>query len=368
MDRMTGKRLVAIAWLVSMVGSAGAQEFATPKDRPATPPGAGITALRSPDMQDPTNAALRHYRAWTMARTDNLTEFDELWKNESELKPGWQPSAKLREMMGTLGDYIATARLAAELRDADWGVEYSDGFMAILPHLGLLRREAKVLEMAARVELASGPQADRVLAARSLAACFRLGRHPISDKTVISTLVGGAIANRAALATGALLDQGLIGPAEAAIILEGARALDASDPFNFDGALRGEMWLAASAFAKTGPDAGKQAGQVARELVSMNQADASLQEVVRKIERMDEQTLRDDVLKHGAFFAIARQAVKDGGPDAPAKLADLEKRAVAGEFGVTLQLTAPSIATGYKSNQKNKDAVAAIVSRLEAVK
>lgn len=348
-----------------------AQEFKRSAEPMAAPPGTGIETLRSPDMRDPTNAALRHYRAWTMARTEDLSEFDTLWSAESELKPGWKPSAALRQSIAKLSDYAELSLQASRLKDADWGVEYSDGFMALLPHLGLLRREARVLEMRARVGLADvGAEraAARADAARDLAACFRIAQHPASDRVLISTLVSGAIAGRAAAVVTFLIDQGELTAAEAPVLLEAARSLDARDPFNLDGALRGELWLAASAFARTGPDAGKQAAKMAREALGMQQVDGAKAGLVESIEAMDESGLRQDVLKHQKFFDEARRLVRSPGTDTAGALEQLEKRVAAGEFGLTLQLTAPSVATGYRNARKQQDALAALITRLEALK
>lgn len=366
--RLSALPRAALALVAGLAATlASAQDFAPVKDRPATPPGTGIESLRAPDMLDPTNAALRHYRAWTMTATNNLTDFQELWDKESELKKDWKPSEKLTSAVSALSDYINLALLASHVRDADWGVEYSDGFMALLPHLGMLRREARVLEAAARIEL-SKPAPDRAYAAELLAANLRIARHPVQDRTLISTLVAGAIAKNSSTVITALLDEGKLSKPEAATLLVAAKSLGSEDPFNLSGALRGELWLAASAFAKTGPDAGKQAAKVAHDLTSMNADDKANRELAATIEKMDEKALREDVLKHRAFFDAAQQILRDRPADAATRLEALESRIGAGEFGITLKLTAPSVVTAYRNDAKSRAALADLITKLEALK
>lgn len=319
-------------------------------------------------LRGPTNAALRHYRAWGSTSAEALTAFSAAWAASNEVTPGWKPTAALKKSLDELNDYVALTLRAAELPTADWGVEYADGWKALLPHLGKVREASRVIEAFGRSRLAEGGPEGRADAARSLGAIFRIAGHLREDRTLISTLVAGAITARGAAVVGALLDEGLLTPADAAAITGRMDTLAGVDPFNFAGAMRVEQMLARSVFQAEGPEAGRKAAGAAREILSMQGEGAASEQaaLLARLEAMDEAALRTDLGLHTNYFAQVESAVRSGGPEAAEKLADLEKRASRGDFGVTMRLTGPSLGKAYASDAKNRAAVEALRTRLAA--
>lgn len=326
-----------------------------------------------PELKDPTNAALRHYRAWGVTTTETLKAFGELWESEKELTPGWKPSEKLVTNLTALNDYVNLAFRAAQLRTADWGIEYSDGWQAILPHLGKLREEARVLEMQARVLLATGTGEERVRGVRMLAALFRLPAHLTGDQTLISVLVAEAIASRAADVALALAEQGVLTAAERTVVAASVRELgDPSKPgadlFGLSRCIKMEQWMAASLFDKSGPDAGKHAAEVAKQFQAMSdpKIGAAADTLSGKIAKLDESGLKADVKRHAEFYAAVVAIIAAGAPDAVAQMKDLETRVANGEFGLTLQATVPQFSRCVESDAKVHGKLVELIKRLEA--
>lgn len=328
-----------------------------------------------PELKDPSNAALRHYRAWGVTTTETLKAFGELWEAEKELTPGWKPSEKLVANLTALNDYVNLAFRAAQLRTADWGIEYSDGWQAILPHLGKLREEARVLEMQARVLLATGTGEKRARGVRMLAGLFRLPMHLTGDQTLISVLVAEAIASRAAEVALALTEHGVLSAPEQAQIAAAIRELGdpakpGADLFGLSRCIKMEQWMAASLFDRSGPDAGKQAAEVARQFQAMAdpKGAADADKLIGEIAKLDEAGLKADLEKHRAFYAAVTAIMAAGAPDAAAQVKALELRVAKGEFGLTLQATVPQFSRCVESDAKVRGKLADLLKRLEAAK
>ncbi len=74
----------------------------------------------------------------------------------------------------------------AKLRGCDWGLDYEDGIMLLLPHLNKAREVARLVALHARRELEQGHVE---AAAEDARAILALGRHVGSEPIVISILV-----------------------------------------------------------------------------------------------------------------------------------------------------------------------------------
>ncbi len=93
------------------------------------------TGADRPTVQpDPTNAALVYSRAWQLLP-------DDLAKREINLDdPTWVPNTELAQLLVARQSFIQCTLRAAAIENADWGIEYSQGLNALLPHLGKLRQ------------------------------------------------------------------------------------------------------------------------------------------------------------------------------------------------------------------------------------
>jgi len=154
------------------------------------------------------------------------------------------------------GNTVGQLIEASKLKKCDFEVAWEQGVGALLPHLGRLRADARLLRAdARRMEMAG--KADE--AAERLAAMIRISRHANEDHILISSLVSAAISSLALEETEAALAAGKLTPSARATILDALNTLDKDDPFAMKPAIRGEQrwtlgWVK-SAFH--GDDAGK---------------------------------------------------------------------------------------------------------------
>jgi hypothetical protein len=135
---------------------------------------------------DPDNAAIIYYQAFLMyeqpneATSQSLDEF-------ANGKVG--PGDDVKRYVQSCRSVINYALMAAERKQCNWGVIYSKGFSASLPHLAQCRRLSKLLIADARLLAAEGDYRQaigRCLSVKKMA-------HHVGDETVISFLVSVAI-------------------------------------------------------------------------------------------------------------------------------------------------------------------------------
>ena len=155
-------------------------------------------ALASPP--DPNNAALLYYQAFLlMAQTDDHTVTDSV----AEVANGVAaPDEKVREYVHKCRSAIDYAVMASNLPHCDWGLAYSQGFSALLPHLGQARALARLILAEARILNADG---DYRQALERCLATYRLAGQ-LGDNVLVSVLVSAAISAQANKGVSAILD------------------------------------------------------------------------------------------------------------------------------------------------------------------
>lgn len=357
-------------FIPSLVLLTASAAIAAPIAPPPAPNPAQRAALAAAGLNDPTNAALLHVRAWSMVRSEQLTQFNKLWTEQGEVPPGpgWKPSADLVSAVNELAPYIEASLRAAAVPQADWGVEYSLGYNALLPHLGQLRTEARVLLANARIRLAYAKPENRDQGVESLAAIFRIANHIRNDRTLISSLVGRALVGVAAESTIKLIDGGLITKADAPILLEAARSIPAEDPFNMLGALVGERPFAAFAFIQSGPDAGRKGLEHYQRAFGIDpETDPQMKAAAAAIRAMDEAALAADVARRVEFFEQSAAIFREQPADGAERLQALADRASKGDFGSTLQLTVPSFVRPFSADAAGRALLRSVIEKLEAL-
>ncbi len=150
---------------------------------------------------DPDNAALLYYQAFLlMAQTDDRAMTD-LVANVANGTAA--PDDKLREYVQKCRTAIDYAVAASSLQNCDWGLAYSRGFAAVLPHLGQGRSLARLMLAEARILAADGNY--RQALERCLTV-YRLAGH-FGDSVLVSVLVSAAITAQANKAVTAVLDR-----------------------------------------------------------------------------------------------------------------------------------------------------------------
>lgn len=147
----------------------------------------------------PINAALLYHRLWTLH--DSRIAMFEQATAEEELdfeNPEWAPDEGLSKVLEHLQPFVRDVLAAAAQPDADWGIEYSKGIEAMLPHLGQLRRVERILRADARRLAAAG---EDEAAADRIVALHRLSTQSRRDGILISAMVNNSIGGRASMDT-----------------------------------------------------------------------------------------------------------------------------------------------------------------------
>ncbi len=163
----------------------------------------------------------------------------------SRLDTDWQRRAD--ELMGRLGPVWGELGSGARAPQCDWGLDRSQGFAMLLPHLAPGRQVSGLLLARAQRMMETG---ERDAAVESLQNLFHIADHASADHILISSLVGGAVCLRAIAGTQNFIDLGVATQEQAAALLQTVDSLGASDPFDFADALRGESDSVAAEVSK----------------------------------------------------------------------------------------------------------------------
>lgn len=135
---------------------------------------------------DPDNAAVIYYQAFLLCKQPDEAISKSL---DDFIKGSAEPSEQVERYIETSRTAIDYALMAAQRANCNWGLMYSKGYSASLPHLAQCRLLSKLIIADARLLAAKG--AYREALDRSLIV-KRLARH-VGDDTVISFLVATAI-------------------------------------------------------------------------------------------------------------------------------------------------------------------------------
>jgi hypothetical protein len=150
---------------------------------------------------DPDNAALLYYQAFLlMAQTDDRATADAVANVANGTAA---PDDKVREYVTKCRAAIDYAVTASSLEHCDWGLAYSRGFSAMLPHLGQARSLARLILAEARILNVDGNY--RQALERCLTT-YRLAGQ-LGDNVLISVLVSAAVTAQANKGVTAILDR-----------------------------------------------------------------------------------------------------------------------------------------------------------------
>ena len=158
------KRLAKLICLVSVMLVTTGQAFAYP----------------------PENAAVLYYRAfmlWEEPNSDVDKALGELWKGNIK------PNEHMRRYVARNRNVIRYIVTAAEIRNCDWGLDFSEGFSLAMPQLAKCRRAAYLLAADAKV---SAERGDYRTALERCITIQKMAAH-IGEDVLICYLVGTAI-------------------------------------------------------------------------------------------------------------------------------------------------------------------------------
>ena len=185
----------------------------------------------APTSTDRDNAAFWYQRA--IDRVAPTDYWGTGWTPGSSFKLTQRDRAVLRRLRPAFEDVVR----GSQQDYCDFGLDHSEGFDLMLPHLSGMRRAAKTMSDAAMVRYVLG---DTRTATRYYSAIYRMADHLRDDRTLISTLVGNALFQFADDKVQFLIDRGALSLAEYQIISTALTEYDARDPFGYVSAIRVE--------------------------------------------------------------------------------------------------------------------------------
>ncbi|MCH2162286.1 MAG: hypothetical protein MK085_10485, partial [Phycisphaerales bacterium] len=166
-----------------------------------------------------------------------LSNDDQILVEDYLQAPMGPPSPELQDMLNRAAPMFDLLRQSSNADFFDPGIDYSQGFMTLLPHLGPMRSATRMMMAQARASAATG-DVDAMIDMLGIAS--RLGTQAGQDGLIISSLVSSANYTLLDQELGNVMGNGLIGQADAAALLEEMTTLQGNDPMNFGIAVEGE--------------------------------------------------------------------------------------------------------------------------------
>ena len=250
---------------------------------------------------------------------------------------------------------LELARQAAEQPTVDFGLDRSQGFETLLPHLAPMRQIARLVAVDIAADLADG-RVER--AKEQLAVAAAIASHAAQDEVLISALVGNAVGGLAGKSIDAALATGLVAPEDAAEILAAFDRLAGTDPYGYAAAVEAEGQLFRDTVA--GPDQGP--GSIFFELMA---PDGELPE---EISQMTPEGMADQLAAMDLAYARAAEAFREPDPTvARAALAEIERQVESGELGLLAQRAMPALSRAYDSKQMGESMLQARLAKLRDI-
>lgn len=312
---------------------------------------AGAAPVAAPARSDGRNAALYYWRAFYTLDRDFQRESANLLP--AERAPDWAPDAGTVAKLKDSGAFIRELLVATRIDRCDFGIAYEEGFMALLPHLGLMRSSGRILVLDARRLIAEG---DIDAAAERLAGIVRMGVHLRNDNVLISALVSIAMTTLAAGEAENLAASGKLTAAARDTILAALQPLNQADGFGVKRCIEMEKNITVDFLRErlTGPDAGKKLLQF--ELLEVEP------EVKKELSELDETAVRADLDRLGDLYKELLGAWDD--TDYKAQFRRLHERLEKGEFGVLAKVLVPAMSKAKESDLKIADRLREVIRLL----
>ena len=346
--------MLALAFIASSLMLADTQGTAVA----ARPAAAQPAVVATETWIDPANAALIYYKQWIGRSKEDREKIREVWPDAMDKAPTEEVVKILDKHQDEIGAYIRAGRAP----ECDFGIEWSGGFMALMPHLSECRDVARMLALDAQ-RLAFNGKAEE--AAERVAAIYQLAGHVAKDRILISSLVSVAIAGVGDKAAAYVVTATRPTIVSRDMMLAAAKQLRAGD-FGVMSAIRGEREMSSHRLAREfqGPDAGKKLmNEIGGLLLDSKGPDASKHaEIQRAIVAMDGAVLAADLARMDAYYTELLVAWDQ--PDAVEKIKALETRLSAGEFGTMAKVIGPSFNKARVSQTKAQAGLDATIAKL----
>jgi len=305
-----------------------------------------------PEMVARRNAALVYYRAWEGMNADDWN----LVSHGFETRPDVRLSEAQLKVLMENQPFVQALLRAASTADCDWGVQYDEGFRALLPHLGKLRASCRFLAADARRCTQDG---DPTGAAKRIAAIVRMSDQLRSDGVLISALVGAAVNQVAVITTEQMLKGNELTPESARLILNAFKSMHTDDLFGSRTSIRLEGWMATQWPRQhfTGPTAG---ADFYKEMSGMG---ANAEAPPEPLAALDGEGLAAELDKLTAYYDEVQRAWDS--PKAQVELLAIQAKVADGAYGEAAKVLAAAFSKAHSSVEKSLAAIQKSITLLE---
>lgn len=284
---------VATTALIACSGHATAQPM----------PRLDITAAESVELLDsmaPTNAALVYYQLLLNENKPLYEAYVHFNEDEGDDETFGSTRAEAEQALidgqGVLDSFAAASRIPR----CDFGIQYQNGWAAVLPHLGKLRSVARALHADAIRHLEAG-DADK--ATDRLESIYRMSGQVLEDRLLISSLVGIAIANLAHKTTSEMIESGALTEGGRDLLIEAIEGFGDDDPFLIRDCIKMEGAISVGWVARSFPE-----GQAGTRLAQWQIIDAENRALIRRLDAMNGNELRAEAERMLDYYRAVLQA------------------------------------------------------------
>jgi hypothetical protein len=310
------------------------------------------SAFGQTNQNDDTNAAtwyrqaIERYNALTQEQREIIGNYD--WNQA--------PSPEVRTV---LADGNVRAALDAFQRGAaqptcDFGLDRSQGFSLMLPHLAPMRQIARMARADFNVALADG---DSEAITRNLQSLYLSSGQVGQDDILISTLVGTAIFNQTDGMTQSAIDSAALSPEMSDAVVTAMESLNADDPFGYVDSIIGEREMGFAMIEQY------RNGESLDDLAAV----IGLEGDIAKRFPTDEAGIDQAVEQYDAFMTSAIDIFSMDDPQAAlAAMNELEAQVDAGEFG-PLMMMAPAMGKALEYRHRAEGMLASRMTQLKQI-
>lgn len=332
-----------------LVASNGLAQSASPA------PQDKMAGLQPPKLGGQTNAALLYFQAFERLSQDDAKLIVDKY---TERKAGKFPDEETAKVLLANQRYIEDLMFAANTSACDFGIRYDQGFEALLPHLGHMRRGVRVL-LADAFRLVRDGNSEG--AAKRVAAAIRIAEHASHDRILISSLVGGAITSAGVNFCEELLAEGALTNAVARAASTALKEQRDDDYMGFRAAVQGESTLAVD-WARSRFKGATAGADFARTLTSSTSTPAL--EMTNPLTKMDETQLSVELDRLAAYYVEVQKAWDT--PEAAKRLTELEEELQQGKWGSAAQIAGAAFGKSRASYQRIRAERDLAIKRLDA--
>jgi hypothetical protein len=134
----------------------------------------------------PDNAAVLYYRAFLIYQKPEGAILDNL---SAMVADGAAPTDETKKFLASQAQVVRSVTAASQIKDCDWGYDYSEGFAMLMPGLADMRNIARIVLADGMMAMQNG---DCKAAAERCITVYRMARH-LKNDLLISNLVGIAM-------------------------------------------------------------------------------------------------------------------------------------------------------------------------------